>query len=93
MIHGFGGGAAVFMRMVPLLQDYFEVVLIDLLGQGSSGRPKFDTKMDAKQGVHYFTDSLQAFFDKKKISQEKFYLLGHSFGGMIAAEYALLHPD
>lgn len=44
MIHGFGGGAAVFMRMVPLLQQYFEVILVDLLGQGASGRPTFDLK-------------------------------------------------
>ena len=39
MIHGFGGGAAVFMRMIPYLQDYFEVIALDLLGMGSSGRP------------------------------------------------------
>ena len=39
LLHGYGGGAAVFMRMAPLLQNYFEVVLVDLLGMGASGRP------------------------------------------------------
>lgn len=32
LIHGFGGGGAVFMRMAPLLQRYFEVIVVDLLG-------------------------------------------------------------
>jgi pimeloyl-ACP methyl ester carboxylesterase len=30
--------------------------------------------------------------DKLKINQSPFYLLGHSFGGMIAGEYAIKHP-
>lgn len=42
VLHGFGGGTGVFMRMAPLLQKYFEVVLIDLLGMGASGRPLYD---------------------------------------------------
>lgn len=93
LVHGFGGGAAVFMRMAPLLQDYFEVILIDLLGMGASGRPPFDRSMETVQTVNYFTDSLFKCFEITGISKEKFYLLGHSFGGYIAGEYALKYPN
>lgn len=81
------------MRMAPLLQKYFEVVLIDFLGMGASGRPVYDIWDDAEKAVLYFTDSLQAVLDKLKINQSPFYMLGHSFGGMIAGEYALQHPN
>ena len=32
MIHGFGGGGAVFFKMMYHLSNYFEVIAIDLLG-------------------------------------------------------------
>ena len=41
MIHGFGGGGAVFFKMMYHLSNYFEVIAIDLLGQGASGRPQY----------------------------------------------------
>lgn len=91
MIHGYGGGAATFMRMAPLLKDYFKVIMVDLLGMGASGRPKgFDKDWPLHKVLSYFTDSLDSLFEKLKL--HKFYLLGHSFGGYIAGEYALAHP-
>ena len=41
MIHGYGGGGAVFYKMMKHLREYFEVYTIDLLGQGMSGRPPY----------------------------------------------------
>ena len=67
MIHGYGGGAAVFCRMAPLLQNYFEVILIDLLGMGASGRPLFDT-WDSEPAVDYFVDSMRAYIDKTNLT-------------------------
>ena len=32
MIHGFGGGGAVFFKMMYHLSNYFEVMTVDLLG-------------------------------------------------------------
>ena len=32
MIHGFGGGGAVFFKMIRHLSSYFEVITVDLLG-------------------------------------------------------------
>lgn len=41
LLHGYGGGGAVFYRMVKDLASMFHVYLVDLLGMGSSGRPEF----------------------------------------------------
>ena len=63
VIHGFGGGAAVFMRLAPLLQNYFEVILFDLLGMGASGRPTYDA-WTANEATAYFINSMQVFVEK-----------------------------
>ena len=93
LIHGFGGGTAQYMRFVPLLQDYFEVYALDLLGMGSSGRPIIKASAYTQpQAIDFFTDSLRAFFDQTKLALDPFILLGHSFGGLISGEYALKYP-
>lgn len=91
VIHGYGGGTAVFMRLAPLLQQYFEVILFDLLGMGASGRPLYDS-WTAEEATAYFVDSMLAFVQKLNLVHEQFYLLGHSLGGYIAAEYAIKYP-
>ena len=58
MIHGFGGGGAQFFMMVKHLRDYFEIYMIDVLGQGMSGRPEYEIKSDFDSTVAYFTDSI-----------------------------------
>jgi pimeloyl-ACP methyl ester carboxylesterase len=90
MIHGFGGGAGVFLRMAPLLTSHYEVICIDLLGMGASGRPKYDI-WECQPAIDWFLDSLKSYFEKRNLND--FVLLGHSFGGYMAAEYALQYPD
>ena len=93
MIHGFGGGGAVFFKMIHYLSNYFEVIAVDLLGQGASGRPDYK-QMDYEATVDFFIDSLHAWAEKVMLTASgEYYLLGHSFGGYIAAEYALRHPE
>jgi pimeloyl-ACP methyl ester carboxylesterase len=42
IIHGYGGGGAVFSKMMKHMQNHYEVITMDLLGMGNSGRPLFD---------------------------------------------------
>ena len=65
--------------MVPLLRDYFDCILIDLLGLGASGRPRYDT-WEHDAALAYHTDAIKAWWDKV-IPNQPVYLLGHSFGG------------
>jgi len=45
--------------------------------------------MSVDDTSNYFRKSLKYTFDKLKINEKPFYLLGHSFGGFLACEYAL----
>lgn len=63
MIHGLGGGGAVFYKMIKHLRNHFEVYTIDLLGQGMSGRPNYEIKHDFDSTVAYFTDSIHAWIE------------------------------
>ena len=50
--------------------------------------------MDYDSTVEFFVDSLHAWAEKVQLTaQGDYYLLGHSFGGYIAAEYAMKHPE
>ena len=42
MVHGFGGGGGAYYKMMKHLSAHFEVITIDLLGQGMSGRPEYE---------------------------------------------------
>ncbi len=57
---------------------------------GGSGRPVYNA-WTPKEAVNYFTDSLQALFDR--LNCTPCHLVGHSLGGYIAAEYSLQHPQ
>lgn len=47
MIHGYGSTGTAFYAMIRHLKKFFRVTTIDLLGMGSSGRPKYNaTKSD-----------------------------------------------
>ena len=41
LIHGYGGSAVTFFKILPQLAQHFHVVAIDLLGFGNSQRPDF----------------------------------------------------
>ena len=92
MIHGYGGGGAVFYKMIKHLRQYFQVYTIDLLGQGMSGRPDYEPKHDFDATIAYFTESINAYVEQSDLRDTKFILLGHSMGGMFAGWYALKYP-
>ena len=93
MIHGYGGGGAVFYKMMKYLSLYFNVYAIDLLGQGMSGRPHYEQKHDFDATIAYFTESINAYVEESELAGKKFILLGHSMGGMFAGWYALKFPE
>lgn len=71
--------------------EEFRVTTFDLLGQAGSGRPPFLAK-NAPECIDFFQMSLDAWVTATNYDSEKFYILGHNFGGYIAAEYALKRP-
>lgn len=90
MVHGFGGSALIFYKLFKRLQKNYHVILIDLLGNGSSSRPEFlaRTKDEAEA---FYVQSLEKWRKKMGISQMN--LVAHSFGAYISSRYAIKYPD
>ena len=84
-----------FCKMMGYLRNYFEVYAIDLLGMGASGRPQDINFTSFENCLDFFTGAINKWTKINNLGQnnEKFYLLGHSLGGMIAGHYALKYPQ
>lgn len=90
MVHGYAASHGFFFRNFDALAKHFRVIAIDQLGWGASSRPDFTCK-STEETEAWFIDSFEAW--RKEQNLEKFILLGHSFGGYVAAKYALQHPE
>ncbi|XP_030950674.1 1-acylglycerol-3-phosphate O-acyltransferase [Quercus lobata] len=90
MVHGYGASQGFFFRNFDALAKRFRVIAIDQLGWGGSSRPDFTCK-STEETETWFIDSFEEWRKAKNLSN--FILLGHSFGGYVAAKYALKHPE
>jgi abhydrolase domain-containing protein 5 len=86
MVHGYGASQGFFFRNFDALASRFRVIAIDQLGWGGSSRPDFTCK-STEETEAWFIDSFEEWRKAKNLSN--FILLGHSFGGYVAAKYAL----
>ncbi len=85
-VHGYGGRATQWRRQLSIFSDANRVIALDLRGHGRSDAPNSAYTMDEIQS------DLDAALDGLHVP-EKFVLIGHSFGGAIATEYAVRHPE
>eukprot|EP00253_Pinus_taeda_P005479 PITA_05479 len=90
MVHGYGASQGFFFRNFDALASRFRVIAIDQLGWGASSRPDFTCK-STEETEAWFIDSFEEWRKAKNLDQ--FILLGHSFGGYVAAKYALKYPE
>ncbi len=87
MVHGFGGSATQWLYQLQFFGQTMRVVAPDMRGHGLSDDP---------QELPCTMDELVADFEltlERLNVARPFYLLAHSFGGAIATEYTLRHPD
>ena len=59
---------------------------------GTSGRPPFNVET-GKDAIEYHLGVINAFIAATNFDNEPFVLAGHSFGGYLAAHYALNYPN
>ena len=85
-IHGFGGQAEQWNYQLQKFSLENRVIALDLRGHGLSDKPRRGYDMDQ------LIADLETALTLLKV-KGKFILVGHSFGGAIATEYALKHPD
>ena len=87
-VHGAGGDVDAwnFVR-APLVDQGFAAISMDLRGHGYSAHPRQPRKYEIK---HLVADII-SILDQEKIA--KVILIGHSYGAVIAAHFAIEHID
>ena len=84
-LHGGPGSTHNYFRPLERLADERQVVLYDQLGCGRSDRP------DLEWCLEVFTEELAQL--REHLGLDAVHLLGTSWGGMLALEHALAHPE
>lgn len=85
LVHGFMGGSAQWDGYVDGLKEKTDIIAVDLPGFGANAHLR---PIDSIGG---YADWVIAHLHKEGL--ERYHLLGHSMGGMIAQEIALRDPD
>ncbi len=85
LVHGIGGSSATWQQVLPRLAERYSVVAPDLLGHGSSAKPRADYSL----GAHASTirDLLGV------LGYERGTIVGHSLGGGVAMQFAYQFPE
>jgi pimeloyl-ACP methyl ester carboxylesterase len=86
MTHGLGGNLAGWhLTLVPELQREYRVTTYDLRGHGRSDAP------ESGYTVRNMAEDLKGVMDGLGI--ERAHLVGHSWGGDVSLQFALLYPS
>ncbi len=85
-LHGFGASLHYWQDWVDKLVKKYRVITLDLPGFGLSDAPSKD-KIDVKFYLHYILDLL------KMLEVKECHVIGNSFGGWLAWEMAVDHPE
>lgn len=86
-VHGIASSAATFRRLIPLLEDRYRCISIDLLGFGESPAPE-----NATYTIEEHVAAIQATIKSLKL-RAPFVLVGHSLGSLLSARLAAVHPE
>ncbi len=85
LVHGFGVSFNIWRALVPLLAEYFRLVMIELPGIGDSPAPDSGA---------YTAASIAAMESvRQKLAIPKWSVLGYSSGVGVVAAYASAHPQ
>ena len=85
LIHGFSDRKEHWRAQVGALSTHFKVIRMDNRGAGKSDRP------DGEYTMEVYASDIAGLMDS--LSIEKSHIIGHSLGGMIAQNFAILYPN
>jgi proline iminopeptidase len=86
IMHGGPGADHLYMLSLKELSKQYRLIFVDHRGNGKSKISDYATL-----NFEYFTADIENL--RKHLSINKWAVLGHSFGGMVAQEYALRYSD
>ena len=84
MVHGLFGSLSNLSGLAKELQNDFDIILVDVRNHGRSPSHESMTYQEMAEDIFELADSLNI---------EQFSILGHSMGGKIAMQCALLQPQ
>jgi pimeloyl-ACP methyl ester carboxylesterase len=85
LIHGYTDSARDWAPIAPLLTPKFRLIIVDLRGQGASGKPDCCyTRFDFAYDIKLLLDSLHI---------RTAHIAGHSLGSLVAQTFAELWPE
>jgi pimeloyl-ACP methyl ester carboxylesterase len=86
LVHGLATNMAFwFPQLLPALARDYQVTAYDLRGHGRSGMPA------SGYGIEDMVSDLNALLQHQGVN--RVHLIGHSYGGDVALNYAVAHPD
>jgi pimeloyl-ACP methyl ester carboxylesterase len=85
LLHGLACDSSTWNDVIPTLAEHFTVVAPDLLGHGESDKPDADYSLGGY--ANGMRDLLTA------LGIDKVTVVGHSFGGGVAMQFAYQFPD
>jgi pimeloyl-ACP methyl ester carboxylesterase len=85
LVHGIGSDGTTWDAVAPRLADTFTVIVPDLLGHGTSAKPRADYSIG---GYANGMRDLLGLLDVDRVT-----LVGHSFGGGVAMQFAYQFPE
>ena len=91
LLHGGPGATHEYFECMEsfLPAEGIEFIYYDQLGSAYSDQPKDESLWTTER----FVDEVEQVRQALGLDRDNFYLLGHSWGGILAAEYALAHQD
>jgi proline iminopeptidase len=91
LLHGGPGGTHEYFECMEsfLPREGIEFIYYDQLGSGNSDHPADSSLWTTGR----FVEEVEQLREALKLNRNDFFLLGHSWGGILAIEYALKYPD
>lgn len=84
-LHNGGTSHVIWKEVIANLNDTFEIFAMDLLGYGTSSKPKEDFALD----IH--VDILEAFIEHHQLNEVT--LVGNCMGSAMSLKYSMRHPE
>lgn len=85
LLHGLACDSSTWLDVMPTLAEHFTVIAPDLLGHGESDKP------DADYSLGGYANGMRDLLTVLGI--DKVTVVGHSFGGGVAMQFAYQFPD
>ncbi|MBE8221326.1 MAG: alpha/beta hydrolase [Bdellovibrionales bacterium] len=83
-LHGIMGSLSNWLKVSAYFKSNFEILLFDQRGHGRSFHGNSYKLADYAKDLEFITN---------KIGWDKFHLVGHSSGGVVACEYSATYPN